>query len=318
MRHDPLEAWAENLDHRDPWSEAAFDTFDGEAPAWVRRYPRAVQQIIAMGAALWPAAMRAAVSNGQRSSSNLANLAFFMHHPARNGRPINPDEPGASALIELWQFFHRAAQTLLAGAPSAKNNSGTGRVPTPVTTGIVDRTAHSPQSKRVRTRDLSTVYALVLHQTAFSRGNRRDRYDRVTAHFVVLPDGTTIQLHPESAYLNSSNGLNRGSVAVEFVGNFPNTSGRWWRGDKFGRHTPSAAQIAAGRRLVRHLITRIGLTHILAHRQSSRTRANDPGPDIWKGVGQWAVDSQGLSDGGPTFRVGTGQTIPDNWRTWSR
>ncbi|SEO02805.1 peptidoglycan recognition protein family protein [Palleronia pelagia] len=183
---------------------------------------------------------------------------------------------------------------------------------------IIDRTDKALKSKRKGTRDLSTVYALVLHQTAFSRGNDIEKYNKVGTHYVILPDGTILQNHPDSAYLWASNGFNRGSVAVEFVGNFPNTDGKWWKGDKFGRHIPTAEQIASGRALVRHLIRTIELTHVLAHRQSSRTRANDPGPDIWKGVGQWAVDTLGLKDGGPGFKVGTGQPIPDSWRIWSR
>ena len=51
-------------------------------------------------------------------------------------------------------------------------------------------------------------------------------------------------------------------------------------------------------------------------RQSSKMKANDPGPHIWKGVGQWALNELGLSDGGATFSVGSGQPIPDSWRTF--
>lgn len=60
----------------------------------------------------------------------------------------------------------------------------------------------------------------------------------------------------------------------------------------------------------------MGLTHVLAHRQSSAARENDPGPDLWRGVGQWAVENRGLNDGGPKFKVGDGNPIPDAWRTW--
>ena len=60
----------------------------------------------------------------------------------------------------------------------------------------------------------------------------------------------------------------------------------------------------------------MGLTHVLAHRQSSGTRENDPGPDIWFDVGQWAVNTLGLKDGGPGFKIDTGNPIPDEWRTW--
>ena len=181
---------------------------------------------------------------------------------------------------------------------------------------IEDRTHLTPKSKRIRTRDPKTVYALVLHQMAFSRGSDPGKYDKVGAHYAILPDGKTLQLHPVSAYLYASNGFNKGSVAVEFAGNFPNTKGKCWQSAKFGCHTLTQAQIDAGRYLVRHLIRTVGLTHILAHRQSSGTRENDPGPDIWRQVGQWGVDTLGLKDGGPGFKVGSGNPIPEAWRTW--
>lgn len=67
-----------------------------------------------------------------------------------------------------------------------------------------------------------------------------------------------------------------------------------------------------------HLIQAISLTHVLAHRQSSDTRENDPGPDIWYHVGQWAVEQRGMKDGGPGFKVGTGRPILEAWRTWGK
>ena len=67
---------------------------------------------------------------------------------------------------------------------------------------------------------------------------------------------------------------------------------------------------------MRYLVKNMNLTHILVHRQSSASRANDPGPDIWYHVGQWAVNNLGLRDGGKNFKVGSGNPIPDIWRTW--
>jgi N-acetylmuramoyl-L-alanine amidase/Putative peptidoglycan binding domain len=181
---------------------------------------------------------------------------------------------------------------------------------------IEDRTHLTPKDKRKKTRPEADVYALVLHQTAFSRGNDPTRYDTVTAHYVILPNGQILQLHPISAYLWASNGFNARSVAVEFVGNFPSIRGRCWKPQSYGCHTLSQEQIGAGRYLVEHLIRTIGLTHILAHRQSSGTRENDPGPDIWCQVGEWAINTHGLRDGGTGFKIGTGKSIPDTWRNW--
>lgn len=183
---------------------------------------------------------------------------------------------------------------------------------------IVDRTAYTPKDKRKKVRKIDEVYALVLHQSGFSRGNDTTRYDKVTGHFAILPNGTILQLHPLTAYLYASNGFNKGSVAVEFIGNFPSTNGRCYKPERFGCHQVTAEQIQAGRGLVQHLMKTIGLTHVLAHRQSSGSRGNDPGPDIWYRVGQWAVNQHGLKDGGPGFKVQSGKAIPDSWRGWNR
>lgn len=180
--------------------------------------------------------------------------------------------------------------------------------------GIEDRTSRSPRDKHKGIRDPASVTALVLHQMAFSRGNDPAKYDKVTAHFVILPNGHTAQLHPASAILWASNGFNKLTVAVEFAGNFPNVKGRCWKPEKFGCHRVTPEQIAAGRNLIRHLVATLGIRHVLAHRQSSASRANDPGPDLWYHVGQWAVDMLGLSDGGPGFKIGSGNPIPSEWR----
>jgi hypothetical protein len=185
-------------------------------------------------------------------------------------------------------------------------------------TGIIDLTAKADKSLRKGTRDMAQVKALVLHQMACCR-QRKDplnSYLRINSHYAILADGRILQLHPESAMLWASNGFNHGGVAVEFAGNFPNTKGKWWQGDKYGRDHVSPAQLDAGRRLVRHLIAKIGLRVVVAHRQSSASRENDPGPDIWYHVGQWAVDTLGMGDGGPGFKVDDGHSIPDLWRTW--
>lgn len=176
-------------------------------------------------------------------------------------------------------------------------------------------------------RPKNKVYALVLHQMACCRRRKEGGYDTIGTHYAILEDGRILQLHPIEALMYASNGFNSGSVAVEFAGNFPNTRGKCWQPkcDKLpcpnhGCHQLTQAQIDSGRYLVEHLLREPGmkLTHILAHRQSSGTRENDPGPDIWYHVGQWAIDKYGLKDGGPGFSVGTGKPIPQEWREWGR
>ena len=179
---------------------------------------------------------------------------------------------------------------------------------------IVDLTREAPAIKR--SKRSQPVDAIVLHQMAFSRGNDLRRYRNVTAHFVIVPDGQIAQLHPVRARLPSSHGFNARCVSVEFAGNLRSADGRWWKPERFGRNTLTPAQSEAGRQLLRALRS-AGIRYVFGHRQSSASRANDPGPEIWSTVAQWAIDELGMSDGGPTYAIGSGQPIPDVWRTYS-
>jgi peptidoglycan hydrolase-like protein with peptidoglycan-binding domain len=185
---------------------------------------------------------------------------------------------------------------------------------------IIDLTAKADKSVRKGVRDPKSVNALVLRQMGccFKVKDPLTSFLKMDPHFVILPDGRILQLHPIAAYTLASNGFNKGSVAVVFAGNFPDIRGKWWNEAKAGKNQVTKEQIDAGRYLVRRLIRTMGLTHILGRRQSSATRENDPGPDIWYHVGQWAVDNLGLKDGGPVFKVGDGNPIPDIWRNWGK
>ncbi|MFN2440288.1 MAG: type VI secretion system tube protein TssD, partial [Chitinophagaceae bacterium] len=175
-------------------------------------------------------------------------------------------------------------------------------------------------------RDPRKVYAFVLHHMAFKRKSHKtgkysdpNSYLSTGAHFFIMLDGRIIQLHPISRMIWHGNCISPGSVAVEFEGNFPNIKGQWWinKDSQYqNKDNPTQAQFDSGRFLAGYLKLVLGTTHILAHRQSSDSRENDPGPDIWYNVGQWAVDKLGLSDGGPTFKCGTGNPILPEWRTW--
>jgi peptidoglycan hydrolase-like protein with peptidoglycan-binding domain len=185
---------------------------------------------------------------------------------------------------------------------------------------IIDLTAKAEKSLRKGKRDPKTVTALVLHQMACC-AHRKDplnSYLKINSHYSILRDGRILQMHPDSAVLWASHGFNNKSVAVEFAGNFPSTKGTWWQGDKYGKNTVTKAQVEAGRSLIQHLMKTIGIKHVLTHRQSSDSRTNDPGPDIWFHVGQWAVDKLGIGDGGPGFKIHSGSPIPDAWRKWNK
>lgn len=161
---------------------------------------------------------------------------------------------------------------------------------------------------------------------AFKRTNRGtgaysdpESYLNTGAHFCILLDGRIIQLHPLSRMIWHGNCLSPRSVAVEFEGNFPDIRGRWWVDQKStvqNKDVPTPAQFEAGRFLAGYLKQVLGTTHIMAHRQSSATRENDPGPAIWYNVGQWAIQHLGMTDGGAAFKCGTGNPILPEWRSW--
>mgnify|MGYP002625500153 CR=1 FL=1 len=200
--------------------------------------------------------------------------------------------------------------------------------------GIVNLMGVSPPEKRKASRE---PWAVVLHQMGFSRGNDPYKYRKVTAHYTIMPDGTIAQNHPVEAWLPASHGFNQGGIAIEFAGNFPSRAGstdpdHFWKPlpfiDKNGKQHPgfgmdqlTVEQVSSGRWLLEYLQKIVlperglDLTVVLAHRQSSGDRGNDPGPDVWREVGQWGVDHLGLSDGGPGFQVDSGNPIPDHWRS---
>ncbi len=176
-------------------------------------------------------------------------------------------------------------------------------------------------------RSLAVVDAIVLHQTGGSQSIIPDNYLWVGAHYVVMPNGRIIQLHTEDKNIYHANSLNTRSVGIEFAGTFPNEAGicHWStgvnkpRGFRSGQRacaSPTAAQYAAGRLLVTALTEKLpGIRYIFAHRQASGTRDNDPGPELWQNVGEWALVNLGLSNG-PTsnYKAGTGKPIPPSWR----
>lgn len=170
-----------------------------------------------------------------------------------------------------------------------------------------------------KNRDPNKIIAAVLHQTAYAVGNKIDQhaYLDIGANYVILPNGSIVRLYPYEHMVWASNELSPLSVAIEFAGNYPDEKYHWWQNQKcqnirFHNH-PSPAQINAGRCLLRKLQQDLpNLKAVYAHRQSSNQRTNDPGPDIWFNVGEWAQQTLGLQ--GRDVKVDSGKPIPASWR----
>jgi hypothetical protein len=198
--------------------------------------------------------------------------------------------------------------------------------PDPQLTPILeDRIAAGHKALRRKSKDTNQRYqgkpraaarvnGIALHQMAFSRGDDIEKYDKVTAHYVITPDGGLAQLHDLTIQLWSSNHLNGFTVAVEFAGNLRSAKGRW-----HGTRAPDVLtpqQVAAGRFLLQHMRDTYGIKKAYAHIQGRGAgRANCCGPEIWKSVAQWAIDPGGLGFQDTTHETyGPGWPIPDTWK----
>lgn len=177
----------------------------------------------------------------------------------------------------------------------------------------------------VRNRKWSAVTGICLHQTACMLGERPERWDTVGAHFGVTRSGKIIWLHDINRRVIHGNGWNDGTVGIEFDGLYLGVEGNpktIWDDPSTEIHeqgmvfTPEAA--AAGRQLVRFIHSRAAengaaIKDLVAHRQSSTTRRNDPGSAIWKGVALPMQAELALSDGGKNFKLKGGYPIPEDW-----
>jgi N-acetyl-anhydromuramyl-L-alanine amidase AmpD len=114
----------------------------------------------------------------------------------------------------------------------------------------------------------------------------------VSAHFLVDRDGTILRLQPETRYARHCIGLNHISIGVENVGD----EARWPLTD---------AQVAANAALVRDLVRRFPITHLLGHHEAAafaghayhveldpgyRNTKPDPGPRFMQRVREAVAD----------------------------
>lgn len=180
-----------------------------------------------------------------------------------------------------------------------------------------DLTEQSPPGYVIRPRRIGEIRAVILHQTGFEWREQNPMWAKVRAHFVVHRSGLVSQLHPITARMRYGAGhANAWAINIEHEGNYPlgwDSQGEdvYWQPDRFGRSRLEDApeQVTAGRALIAYLAEQVPRLQVGCHRQVDERKSGCCGPDLWREVGQWAVDH-----GVPEMPVAGGLAIPDAWR----
>lgn len=183
---------------------------------------------------------------------------------------------------------------------------------------VQDNRAVSPDSYVRRTREPEDIRAVVLHQTGFSWSNPDNpNWAKVRAHFVVRQDGSVVMnFAPTTQMRVGSYHANPFSITIEVEGNHADAQGKFFKPEKFGEDelADHPAQIASARALIRILHKLFPtITHVYAHRQWETKKGNCPGPEIWKAIGRWAIEEEGLTQGGAGWHYDDGLPLPTSW-----
>lgn len=195
----------------------------------------------------------------------------------------------------------------------------------PLPDGYVDRRDFAGQvhfGQLAAARPWKVTTGVCLHQTACDMGERIERYDSTGAHIVVLRSGRWIQLHDLDTIIAAANGWNNRTVSIEVNGLFSGEiGGRVWDDPSTKVHEvamhPTDIQLVRTREIIRWIAWVIamnggGLKAIVAHRQSSKARRDDPGQEIWQSCALPLHAELGIGDGGVGFEIG-GYAIPESW-----
>jgi len=201
--------------------------------------------------------------------------------------------------------------------------------------------------RRKGRRRWSRLTRFCWHQTAFvwrpyvvSKAlGKYTSHHRMNAHLMFDRDGMILILHNFFYYLWTANAFNPDCISIEVLGNFEGIqgSGRWYKGDKFGRARPTREQIIRCRQftiwmhdpeqgpadedLPKPLLEwRLHCREhgnpfkwVNTHRESASQRDGDCGSELWYHVAEWSYwYFQGKLTQGP--KKGKGKDIPDVWR----
>ncbi len=194
---------------------------------------------------------------------------------------------------------------------------------------LIDRRAFAGLTDDGGPRSWDLIKGWCLHQTACPLHASTDiaRCDHIGAHYVVYPDGRVFKLHDIERIIWHGNGWNGRTIGIEIDGLFAGVEGvpaTVWRdptSPHLATNSVTPAQVTSVRAIIlsdRESIIRHGGKPevIVAHRQSSSSRRDDPGSKVWQDIAIPLLSELGLDDGGPGFAIPDGfggMPIPVEW-----
>lgn len=187
-----------------------------------------------------------------------------------------------------------------------------------------DRRSVASKKHVYGTRPWSKVTGICLHQTACVLGENPGRWDTVGCHIGVTRGGLVIKLHNYDSLVVHGNGWNSQTVGIEIDGTYEGIQGdpkTFWRDPSDTKSQPqrlTSATIEATQQIIRDICQEVEshggkITALVAHRQASANRRNDPGSEIWQRIALPMSIELNLNDGGKGFKIGTGLAIPEAW-----
>lgn len=175
-----------------------------------------------------------------------------------------------------------------------------------------------------RTRKLSEIRRIVVHQTAVEFGvsrrllkkhggdrkaARRERFKSVPYHVIFTLDGEALLIHPLERWTYHAKGApNRNAVGVAFEGLFPATEDK-----RRPKHTvlPDGvfdAWVASAPVVWLRLVAQIGSeVPVVTHRQCSRVKVSDPGELVMR------VVNSGFGAHDRSWTRAGGRPQPEKW-----
>jgi hypothetical protein len=171
-------------------------------------------------------------------------------------------------------------------------------------------------------REWNQINGVVLHQTGCKMPLRPSGWQNLNAHIGVTEEGMVVVVNAPQCKIWHAQGLSQSTIGIEIAGNFHGVEGKkntlWKGGGPAATLNPNQLEgVNAAMNLVQFWFNEQcqEWKYIYAHRQSSKTRAGDPGSEIWQQVAMPWIKKLGLSEGGENFKRGSGRPIPREWNS---